>query len=129
MKVVSIAVEKYFVDGIPVRKTIENHKEIFDFCISQKVGKQFKVEHHYIKDNKQVKQPVQRLNRFFISKTGGSLVKIKEDGSTSRLAAGNSITLYNKVYKSKKHDIKYDYYVAEANKLINAVDSGQMQLF
>jgi len=129
MKIVSIAVEKYFVDGIPVRTTIKNHKEIFDFCISQKIGKQFQVEHHYIKENQKVIDKVQRLNRFFISKFGGALVKVKEDGSVSRLVAGNSITLFNKAYVSNNYNIDYDYYVAEANKLINAVDNGQMSLF
>jgi len=129
MKVVSIAVERYFVDGIPVRDTIENHTEIYDFCISQKVGKQFSVEHHYIKDGRQVKEPVQRLNRFFITNTGGALVKVKADGSVNRLVAGFSIGIFNKFYESDNYDLKYDYYVAEANKLINAVDDGQMELF
>lgn len=129
MKIVAIAVQKYFVNNISVRETIENHKEIFDFCISQKVGKQFEVEHHYIKDNKMIKEKVQRLNRFFVSKNGGSLVKIKEDNSVSRLTAGFSITLFNKFFESKNYNINYDYYVAETNKIIKAVDSDQMSLF
>ena len=129
MKVVSLAVEKYFVDNVPVRDTIENHTEIFDFCMSQKVGKQFKVQHHYIKNGQRVEEDVQRLNRFFITVKGGALVKVKEDGSISRLVVGQSIGLFNKFYKSDDYDLKYDYYVAEANKLINAVDNGQLNLF
>ena len=129
MKVVSLAVEKYFVDNVPVRDTIQNHTEIFDFCMSQKVGKQFKVQHHYIKNGQRVEEDVQRLNRFFITVKGGALVKVKEDGSISRLVVGQSIGLFNKFYKSDDYDLKYDYYVAEANKLINAVDNGQLNLF
>ena len=129
MKVVSLAVEKYFVDNVPVRDTIESCTEIFDFCMSQKVGKQFKVQHHYIKNGQRVEEDVQRLNRFFITVKGGALVKVKEDGSISRLVVGQSIGLFNKFYKSDDYDLKYDYYVAEANKLINAVDNGQLNLF
>lgn len=129
MKIVSLAVDKYFVDGIPVRDTIESHTEIFDFCISQKIGKQFTVQYHTIENGNKVITDVQRLNRFFISNKGGALVKVKEDGSISRLSAGNSITLFNKSFTSDDYDINYNYYVAEANKLINAVDSGQVSLF
>ena len=129
MKVVSIAVEKFFVDGTPVRDTIENHTEIFDFCISKKVGKQYEVQHHHIKNNNVVKENVQRLNRFIITNSGGSLVKVKEDGSQGRIIAGHSIGIFNKFYKSNDYDIKYDFYVAEANKLINSVDNGQISLF
>tara|TARA_R110000851_G_scaffold41011_2_gene103148 strand:+ start:644 stop:2503 length:1860 start_codon:yes stop_codon:yes gene_type:complete len=129
MKIVPIAVEKYFVDGTPVRDTIENHKQIFDFCISKKVGKQFEMEYHHIVNNKKVTDSVQRLNRFFISNTGGALIKVKDDGSIARLVAKYSITLFNKEYKSKNYNINYDYYVAEANKLVNAVDNGQIELF
>ena len=100
MKVVSMAVKEYFVNDIPVRDTIESHKEIFDFCISQKVGKQFNVEYHYIKGTSHIIERAQRLNRFFVSKKGGSLVKVKDNGSTTRLVAGNTITLFNKSFKS-----------------------------
>ena len=33
MRIVPIALEKYFVEGIPVEETIKNHKDIFDFCL------------------------------------------------------------------------------------------------
>jgi hypothetical protein len=128
-RIVAIAVEQFFVNNKPVRETIENHTEIFDFCKSQKVGKQFIVEHHYIKDNEMVKDKVQRLNRFFVSKKGGSLVKVKEDDSVSRLTAGFNITLFNKSFKSENYNINYDFYVAEANKIVKAVDSGQISMF
>jgi len=128
-KVVAIAVEQFFVNNIPVRDTIENHTEIFDFCKSQKVGKQYKVEHHYIKGSDKITEEVQRLNRFYVSNSGGSLVKIKEDNSISRLTTGFNVTLFNKSFTSKDYNINYDYYVAEANKIIIAVDNGQMQLF
>ena len=69
------------------------------------------------------------MNRFFITNTGGALVKVKEDSSVSRLTAGHSIGLFNKFYKSDNYDLKYNYYIAEANKLINAVDNGQISMF
>ena len=128
-KVVAIAVEQFFVNGTPVRDTIENHTEIFDFCISKKIGKQFTVEYHYIKDNKHVIDKVQQLNRFYVAKKGGALIKRKDDDSITRLVAGNTIQIFNKYFKSDEYHINYDFYVAEANKIVNAVDSGQMQLF
>ena len=129
MKIVSVAVRDFFMKGACVEDTIRNCTEIYDFCISQKVGKQFEVEHHYIKDNQLVVQKTQRLNRFFVTTSGGSLIKVKEDGSIERLVAGNMIILFNKHFKSDNYKINYNFYIAKAYKIINAVDNGQMSLF
>jgi hypothetical protein len=129
MRVVSQAVSDYFINGTPVRDTIEACTEIYDFCCSQKVGKQFEVKHHYIKDGKKIIDKVQRLNRFFVSTNGGGLIKVREDGTYERLVAGNVVTMFNKFYESDDYQIDYDFYVAKANKIINAVDNGQISLF
>jgi hypothetical protein len=129
MKIVSKAISDYYIKNIPVRDTIEQGTDIYDYCISKKIGKQFNVEYHHIVDNKKVSIKTQRLNRFFISKNGGSIVKVKDDGSVNRLMVGQSITLFNKYFKSDNYHINYDFYVAEANKIIKAVDNGQLSMF
>ena len=132
MRVVSQAVSNYFVKDKPVRETIESCDNIYDFCISQKVGSQFVTEHHYINDTEQVIDELQKINRFFVTNSGGALVKRnKETGRVNRLVAGNQIKLFNDFYEDSmdNYDVRYDFYVAEANKIINAVSSGQMSLF
>lgn len=128
-KIVAIAIKEYYEKGTPVRETIENHKDIYDFCISQKVSSNFHVEYHYEKRGIKIEETVQRINRYYVSNYGGSLLKVKEDGSTTRLVAGNAITLFNKYFESDNYDINYDFYVSQANKIINTIDNGQISLF
>jgi|SRR6478736_2711283 len=58
-KVVAIALEKYYMDNIPVEKTIKEHTNIYDFCIRQKASKDF----HYegIKNSKSIDIPNSEL--------------------------------------------------------------------
>ena len=132
MRIVSKAVSDYFVNSTPVRETIESCNDIYDFCISQKVGSQFITEHHHIVDGKKRIDELQKINRFFVTKSGGALIKRKkETGQINRLVAGNQIKLFNDFYEDSMdgYNVQYDFYVAEANKIINAVSSGQMDLF
>ena len=48
MKIVSIALEKYFFEGIPVKETIENHSNIYDYCLRLKLNSAFSGEYGYI---------------------------------------------------------------------------------
>lgn len=132
MRVVSQAVSNYFVKDKPVRETIESCDNIYDFCISQKVGSQFITEHHHIVDGRKRIDELQKINRFFVTKSGGALIKRKkETGQVNRLVAGNQIKLFNNFYEDSmdNHNVDYNFYVAEANKIINAVSNGQMDLF
>jgi len=40
--IVAIALQRYYLDNIDPEITIYNHRDIYDFCMSQKIGKQFK---------------------------------------------------------------------------------------
>ena len=43
-RIVPIALEKYFINNIPIEKTILEHKNIFDFCIRRKASSDFHYE-------------------------------------------------------------------------------------
>ena len=77
--IVAIAINAYFKDNIPVEKTIREHTDIYDYCIAQKVGNQFNVEYHTLKNNKLYIETVQQTNRYFVSITGGTLLKSYKD--------------------------------------------------
>jgi hypothetical protein len=131
MKIVTKAAVDYLTKNIPIKTTILNHNNIYDFFISQKVGKQFKVEYHYVENGKFIKLPMQRLNRFYVSKSGGGLVKVKDDGSIHRLVAGNSITIMNNVkllFNMSNYNINYNFYIKESEKLVNSIINNQLKL-
>lgn len=67
--IVAIALQQYYLNKIPPEITIRNHKDIYDFCKSQKVGGQFT----------NVEQEVVVASVTHSSKTAKEYVKPKED--------------------------------------------------
>lgn len=68
------AVEQHLVNGVDVREFIINHKDSFDFMIRAKVPRSNQLVMRFPDLN--VDLPMQSLTRYFISKSGGSLIKI-----------------------------------------------------
>lgn len=133
--VISIALKEYFVNGKNIESTIRNHKDIYDFCIAQKIGTQFEVFYN--------NESVQRSVRYYVSLNGKKLIKTKkiknndydlinnmfEDDSYNKsekdysgeLVAGKLITLFNQYENKEDYKIDYNYYIKEANKIIKDV--------
>lgn len=119
--IIPIAMYQFIVNNIPVEETISNHKNILDFCISQKSGNEFKIEYHL--DNGDI-QKLQKNNRFFVSNSGGALYKRRENNTLIGIVVGEKVIILND-YDSKKdikeYDIKYEYYINEAKKYTDEV--------
>jgi len=89
MMIVAIALKNYYIDNIPIEETINNHKDIFDFCKAVKGIKDSQFEFR-VQTNKKpyiISTPLQRrVNRYIVTTTGGKLIKIlpslkDEDGN------------------------------------------------
>ena len=89
----------------------------------QRVDKKFKVFH----GNK----PVQRINRFYASKSDYYLFKVDSEGNKNNLLTKSGVTILNKLYDKPIEDYKinYQYYIAEANKIIADFVYQQLELF
>lgn len=126
-RIIPIALEKYYVDGIPIEETIRNHKNIFDFCIRQKASKDF----HYEGVTKHGKNIYKKLIRYYISNKGEKLFKIKNPqcltnaAPISQVEAGEWMsTVCNYLKKDtdiSTLDINYDYYIQGAQDIINKI--------
>ena len=126
-RVVSIALEHYYVNDIPVETTIKNHSNIFDFAIRQKASKNF----HYEGHNKTSghKNVYNKLIRYYVSNTGEKLLKIKNEDCETNAAAVSQVeagewmcTVCN--HLTKDHDmsnINYDYYIEKANRIVSKI--------
>lgn len=121
--IIPIAVNKYFINGTPVEKTIQNHRDIFDFCISQKVGGDFRLEHHSLNGV----DILQKTNRFYISNSGGALHKrrISNSKSTTGLFVGEYVRLlndYDPSIKFEDYDVDLEWYIREARKMVEEIE-------
>ena len=122
------AINKCLVDGVPVQDTILNCKDIHKFITYQKVSKDYRVEY----DGKLI----QRINRFYFSKTAPWLYKCKVDSDGNRtnyikLNTKTGVKICNVIDKSFTFpsDINYSYYITEAQKIVDLFTYKQLTLF
>lgn len=130
-RIIPIAMEQYFVNGIPVEQTIKNANNIYDFCVGAKASR----DYHYEAIMKGEREEYNRLIRYYVSTNGKKLIKVKNDGSTakgvsvSQCEAGEwKCTVVNKIDKNKKineYEIDYTYYIQKAEGRIRAIEAGR----
>jgi hypothetical protein len=125
MRIVPIALSNYIIHNIPIKQTIYNHKNIYDFCLRHKTNAGFNLEYHCLEDDRLKIHYLGKNNRYYISNTGGALYKTKKDYRNA-VNKGFCITLLNDYIECDDYDINYGFYTKEANKIINIIDDKQL---
>lgn len=134
MRIVPIALKEYFVNGTPIKETICNHTDIFDFCMRLKTKSDSTgIFVHFDKDNKLINTRLSRTTRYYMSsqKGSGSLIKKYNDGRETGINVGSSCVIFN-TYEEKPisdYNIDYSFYIKEANKIKDAIIDLQLTLF
>lgn len=131
MRIVPLALKCYYIDNIPIEQTIRNHTDIFDFCLRLKINSKSNAYFKYLENGEIVNKKLDRTTRYYISNSGGSIIKQFDESRFSGVNVGYSATLFN-VYEEKpmkEYNINYNFYITEANKIKNAVSDGQLTLF
>jgi len=136
MKIVRIALREYFFNNTPIKDTIRNHKNIYDFCLRLKTDSRFIPECYYWdKDTLQSKE-LTKTTRYYVANTGCALQKRKNhDGTGNEIVAVNKgyvVQIFNK-YEDKinfeDYNINYSFYENETLKIINTIEDRQLSLF
>lgn len=127
--IVAKAIVDYFVHGTPVRDTLTAATDILDFCISQKMGKDFTLEHRTAHKT----DVLQKTNRFYIARRGGVLVKVKRGTKQeTRLYAGKYTQILNQHDPGKdiaNYDIDWEFYIDEAMQYIEQIEPPEPEQF
>ena len=132
MKIVPIALEKYFFENVPIKETIINHSNIYDFCLRLKVNKGASAMYKTINEDGRLNvQILSKNTRYYISNRGGILYKQFATNQISGINVGYSSILFNKYVEKSMIDynINYQFYISECNKIINQIESKQLSLF
>lgn len=133
MKIVPIALKEYYMNGIPIEKTIKEHKNIYDFCLRLKTNSASTGRFTHLKGNQVITDNLSRTTRYYIAKglQSGSISKLFNDGRVSAVNKGFSGIIFNKFVEKPidEYNIDYNFYITEAYKIKNAVDDGQLSLF
>lgn len=134
--IVAKAVTEYFINGTSVMETLRNSKSILDFCRTQNVNRKYYIEYTHVVDHKMVVEEVQRNTRFYVSLTGGSLMKVEVLGwdennqpklKKSSLCAGQRVTVCNLVEDKdiSELNINYLYYYNECMAIIEPIEQSR----
>lgn len=129
--IVPIALSEYFINGVPVEKTIKEHTNIYDFCKTFNATHGWKCETVTIReDGSEINQKdEQKSNRYYISKQGKKFRKTK-DTRVIDIEAEDLVKMFNQ-YQNLPFDsyqIDYDYYINECNKIIFKIDGTEERL-
>ena len=135
--VIPKAIYSYFVKDILPEDYLETNKNILDYCIGGKSKGDWKQVAKSIKDGVYSEKDLQKINRYYISKSGVKIIKLnKNDGREIQLEAGKWLqTVYNDMKvepKWENYDINKIYYLEAIEKEINSiltVSSNQLKLF
>lgn len=140
-KIVPLALQKYFIEGIKPEIFIKSHQNIFDFCLGCKSIGQNRLVHLDVKTNTELK--LQKINRYYVSSNGKNLLKrlpplagkkfmkqldifgnINDGTRESEIEAGYLTTIYNKHIKQdiNKYDLNYKYYIDCTNRIIDKIE-------
>ena len=124
-RVVPIALERYFVNDVPVADTIHNHTNIYDFCLRQKASKDF----HYEGIANGKKTMYNKLIRYYVSNKGEKLLKVKNPECQSNAADVSQVEAGDWVMHVCNHlppdhpldNINYAYYIERAERIISKI--------
>lgn len=131
MRIIPLALEQYFIYGKDPIEFIQNHKNIYDFCIAKKASGQMHYEEQWEEEGKVKVKVHKKLVVFYISKKGTVLYKrgFNNEGNpmnnhvNAPTALGQpKITYFNKAFESKDYGIDYDHYILETLERIDNIE-------
>ncbi|WP_143056575.1 hypothetical protein [Chitinophaga sp. YR573] len=129
-RIIPIAIEKHFVNNIPIEQTIRQHQNVFDFCVGVKSSKDYHYEGINIRNGE--KDIYHRVIRYYMTEKGKKLVKVKNPESLkkgkklSQCEAGKWLSEVINTYKDQNIsdlDIDYNYYIHKCNEIIQGLET------
>lgn len=129
-RIIAVALENYIVNNIPIEDTINNHKSIWDFLLRTKFKKNSWGEYRSFKLGKKIVKKAQKVERYFVSNDGDTLVKVYSSGKESLLQKGWKITESNNIESENAFDynINRRYYIEKTYDVIDEVEKDRVQL-
>lgn len=132
MIIVPIALKEYFVNNIPIETSIQNHKNIYDFCLMVRMIGEFKATYQCTDNNQCLSNILlPKTIRYYASNSGGIILKHKTETLEDKFTNVNvkqNITIFNKFVNKpmSNYDIDYSFYIKECYKIINKVTKIQL---
>lgn len=129
-RIIPIALEAWYMDGIPVEETINNHRCIYDFCSAKKSSSDYYFQGIDRKTGET--QTYNKLVRYYCATAGEKIYKIKHENSSKTGPARSQVEstsahqiLYNTPFEVENwEDYKVDteHYIRLVKKIIHQIE-------
>ena len=130
--IVSIALYEYFINNKPIKQTILEHTDIYDFCIAKKIDDKFTNIYRKILEGVYKEDTLQKSVRYYVSNINGSLFKVnKTTHESSWYEQNRNVTIFNEYIHHddvKDYNIDYSYYINTTQKIIDKIIDPQLKL-
>jgi hypothetical protein len=127
------AIYAYFVNGIAPEDFLAQNQEITDYCAGVKAKAGWYYEERNIVEGQLTIERLQKIVRYYVSNTGGKLVKCHKDGREIQVESGQWLqTVVNFIDKDKpfsSYDINPQYYLEEIYKQIAQIEKVKPKSF
>lgn len=126
LNILSIALFDACRDFIPIDQTIFEHENLFDFCMTQTVGRKFDIELIDMQTNSTIKK-LNRVNRWFWSNDYGKVIVKKEGKRQIKLSNSDNCELANKgIPDNWKQTIDYERYLTKAETIFSEIKNNKL---
>ena len=140
--IVATAVAKYFIEGVPVEKTVTECTDIYEFCKTGNTTGKWWAETFEVDESGEEFNVVsqQKNNRYYLSESGVGfrkrVWKVNSDTGEEELAsteyeADKKVVIFNTFEQKSSfsdYEVDYQYYIDEAFKIIHRIDGTEERL-
>jgi hypothetical protein len=128
MLIVPKALYAYFINGVDPVDFLKDNRDISDYCIGSKLkGDWFFIERKVNSEGYYEENKLQKMLRYYVSKTGVKLIKCHPDGRKTQLNSGPQMqTLFNKMTKKPWEDygVNEKFYLDKIYEEIKNIEGG-----
>lgn len=133
-RALSYGLNAYYLNNMDLDELFNEHLDVLDFCIDQKVGDKFQCIYKYEKEGLLYESPLQKVNRFYCSNKGGILLKRKFEydpkeekqiKKETKLLADSLINIFNdyeKINNINDYNINLKWYKLKIKSIIKTID-------
>jgi hypothetical protein len=120
------AIYAYFVNGVEPEDFLRDNTDVHDYCAGVKSKGEWKLYNAELNEGVFNLTRLQKIVRYFISNSGGKIVKRHPDGREIQVESGQWLqTVVNKLDPAipiDQYDINFTYYLEEINKQIEGIE-------
>ncbi len=120
------AIYAYFVNGISPEEFLAENRSFYDYCAGVKAKGGWHYEERSLVKGELVTNKLQKIVRYYVTKTGNKIIKCHPDGREMQVEAGQWMQkVVNEIDPSlpfENYDIDMDYYLENIYKQIEQIN-------